>query len=120
MYWLFRVSGLSPDLSFGLWMVSMSALNYAAGLWLFGRGLGFGLPASVAGASLVAFGTARVNQMGHPQLLPVLLCINFHLCLVAAGRRRADEPGSPGGLLADGGPRRGGELLRRGLSRVGS
>lgn len=69
VYWPYRVLGLSPDLSFGLWLVSMSALNYAAGLLLFGRGLGFGLPASVAGSALVAFGAPRINQMGHPQLL---------------------------------------------------
>ena len=70
VYWLCRVLGASPDLSFGLWMVSMSALNYAAGLLLFRKGLGFGMPAAVAGASLVAFGAPRLNQMNHQQLLP--------------------------------------------------
>ncbi len=70
VYWLWRVLGASPDISFGLWMLSMSALNYAAGLLLFRRGFGFGIPATVAGASLVAFGAPRLNQMGHPQLLP--------------------------------------------------
>ena len=55
-YWLYRVLGASPDLAFGLWMVSMSVLNYAAGLLLFRRGLGFGMLAAAAGASLVAFG----------------------------------------------------------------
>ena len=70
VYWLWRALGASPDLSFGLWMLSMSALNYAAGLLLFRRGFGFGMPAAVAGASLVAFGAPRLNQMGHQQLLP--------------------------------------------------
>src|SRR5215472_9256094 len=70
VYWLWRVLGAPPDLAFGSWMVSMSALNYAAGLLLFGRGLGFGMPAAAAGASLVAFGAPRVNQLGHQQLLP--------------------------------------------------
>ena len=41
VYWLCRALGASPDLSFGLWMVSMSALNYAAGLLLFRQGTGF-------------------------------------------------------------------------------
>ena len=70
MYWLWRALGASPDLSFGLWMISMSALNFAAGLLLFRRGLGFGMPAAVAGASLVAFGAPRLNQFPHQQLLP--------------------------------------------------
>ncbi|MGP0065949.1 MAG: hypothetical protein ACLQGP_20410 [Isosphaeraceae bacterium] len=89
VYWFFRVFGLSPDLSFGLWMVSMSALNYAAGLWLFGRGLGFGMPASVAGASLVAFGAPRVNQMGHPQLLP---CFYVLISVYALSRLAGGGP----------------------------
>ena len=70
VYWLWRALGASPDLSVGLWMISMSALNYAAGLLLFRKGLGFGMPAAVAAASLTAFGAPRVNQMGHQQLLP--------------------------------------------------
>jgi hypothetical protein len=70
VYWLWRALGVSLDLSFGLWMVSMSALNYAAGLLLYKRGLGFGWPAAVAGASLVAFGAPRLNQMSHQQCLP--------------------------------------------------
>ncbi len=70
VYWLWRAVVGSPDVAFGLWMVSMSVLNYAAGLLLFRKGFGFGMPASVAGASLVAFGAPRVNQMGHQQLLP--------------------------------------------------
>lgn len=70
VYWLCRASGASPDLSFGLWMVSMSVLNYLAGLLLFRKGLGFGMPAAVAGAALVAFGAPRLNQMNHQQLLP--------------------------------------------------
>jgi hypothetical protein len=70
VYWLWRVLGASPDLSFGLWMISMSALNYAAGLLLFRNGFGFGTPAAVAGASLVAFGAPRLNQLNHQQLLP--------------------------------------------------
>jgi hypothetical protein len=70
VYWLWRALGASPDLSFGWWMVAMSALNYAAGLLFFKRGLEFGLPAAVAGASLVAFGAPRLNQLSHQQLLP--------------------------------------------------
>lgn len=63
--WLWRFAGASPDLAFGLWMTSMTVLNYAAGLLLFGRGLGFGAPATVAAASLLAFGAPRGNQIEH-------------------------------------------------------
>jgi hypothetical protein len=83
VYWLWREMGASPDLSFGLWMVSMSVLNYAAGLLLFTRGLGFGIPAGITGAFLVAFGAPRVNEMGHQQLL---LC--FYILIYVYGFAR--------------------------------
>jgi len=92
VYWLWRVGGASPDLSFGLWMVSMSALNYAAGLLLFRRGLGFGVPASVAGASLVAFGAPRVNEIGHQQLLP---CFFVLVAVYALSRLVGDRSMGP-------------------------
>ena len=87
VYWLCRVLGASPDLSFGLWMVSMSVLNYAAGLLLFRKGLGFGMPAAVAGAALVAFGAPRLNQMDHQQLLPFFFPL---LTLYALARLAGD------------------------------
>ena len=62
LYWLYRLFGTSPDLAFGLWMVSMSVLNFGAGLLLFGKGFKFGIPATVAGASLVAFGAPRATR----------------------------------------------------------
>jgi hypothetical protein len=87
VYWLWRVLGASPDLSFGFWMISMTALNYAAGLLFFKKGLGFGVPAAVAGASLVAFGAPRVNQLNHQQLLPFFFPL---LALYALARLAAD------------------------------
>jgi hypothetical protein len=97
VYWLWRALGASPDLSFGLWMLSMSALNYAAGLLLFRRGFGFGLPAAVAGASLVAFGAPRLNQMSHAQLLPFFYSL---LTLHALARLFANS--SPGRMARAG------------------
>src|SRR5579883_557153 len=88
VYWLWRVLGAAPDLAFGFWMVSMSALNYAAGLLLFTRGLGFGMPAAAAGASLAAFGAPRVNQLGHQQLLP---CFYVLLVVYALARLAGDR-----------------------------
>jgi hypothetical protein len=92
VYWLWRALGASPDLSFALWMVSMSVLNYAAGLLLFRRGLGFGMPATVAAAALVAFGAPRVNQLGHQQMLP---CFFTLLSLYALSRLFRDRSLGP-------------------------
>ena len=91
VYWLWRASGASPDLAFGLWMISMSVLNYAAGLLLFRRGFRFGIPAAVAGAALVAFGAPRVNQTESPATAAVFLSIAGVVRAIAAIRRRAPE-----------------------------
>ena len=40
-YWPLRMAGLPPDTAFGIWMVATTVLNYAAGVLLFSRGLGF-------------------------------------------------------------------------------
>ena len=84
-YWPFRAAGLAPDTAFGAWMATMTALNYAAGALLFRRGLGFGAPATAAAAGLIAFGSPRVNQLNHPQLLPsfYLLLALYALCRIA-------------------------------------
>ncbi|APW62196.1 hypothetical protein [Paludisphaera borealis] len=95
-YWTWRFAGASPDLAFGLWMTSMTVLNYAAGLLLFGGGLGFGAPATVAAASLLAFGAPRVNQLEHQQLLPFFYVL---LTLYAFARLFREDSPSPGRRL---------------------
>ena len=69
-YWMYRAAGIPVDLSFGLWMVTMSVLNYAAGVALFRKGLRLDVLPSAAGSFLIAFGTPRINQIAHQQLLP--------------------------------------------------
>jgi len=95
-YWVWRIAGASPDLAFGLWMIAMTVMNYAAGLLVFGEALGFGAPASVAAASLLAFGAPRVNQLGHQQLLP---CFYVLLTLYALARLFREDDPSPGRRL---------------------
>jgi hypothetical protein len=90
-YWLSRALGGSLDLSFGLWMITMSVLNYAAGLLLFRKGLGFDALPSAAASFLIAFGAPRINQMGHQQLLPCF----YVLVTVYALARIFGEP-APG------------------------
>ncbi len=83
-YWPLRMAGFPPDTAFGIWMVATTVLNYAAGVLLFSRGLGFGAPATTAAAGLIAFGSPRVNQLGRPQLLPsfYLLLALYALCRI--------------------------------------
>jgi hypothetical protein len=83
VYWLWRLGGASPDLAFGGWMISVSLLNYAAGLWLFRKGLNFDWLPATAAAFLVAFGAPRVNQLEHQQLLP---CFYMLLAIYALVR----------------------------------
>jgi hypothetical protein len=75
-YWLWRCVGLPEDMSFGLWMVTTSVLNYAAGFLLFRKGLGLDRLPSAIGSFLIAFGAPRVNQMEHQQLLPCFYIIS--------------------------------------------
>jgi hypothetical protein len=96
-YWIWRLAGASADLAFGLWMVAMTVLNYAAGLLAFGGALGFGAPAAVAASGLMAFGAPRVNQLNHQQLLPFFYVL---LTLYALARLIREEAPSPRRRLA--------------------
>jgi hypothetical protein len=92
-YWVYRALGGAPDLSFGLWMVTMSALNFAAGVLLFRKGLGMDAVPSAAGAFLVAFGAPRINQMGHQQLLPTFyVLVSVHALARLFGDKALDRP----------------------------
>jgi hypothetical protein len=92
-YWLYRALGASTDLSFGLWMVTMSAINFAAGVFLFRKGLGFDRLPATAASFLIAFGAPRTNQMGHQQLLP---CFYVIMTVYALARLFGEPaPGRP-------------------------
>ncbi|WP_165064802.1 hypothetical protein [Paludisphaera rhizosphaerae] len=96
-YWPFRLVGFSPEVSFGLFLITSTVLNYAAGVLLFGRGLGFGAPATAAGAGLIAFGAPRMNQLMHAQLVPFfyLLIALYALCrIIREGTASAAERAS--------------------------
>lgn len=91
-YWLYRVLGIAPDPSFGLWMITMSALNFGAGMLLFRGGIGLSPLASAAGSYLVAFGAPRINQLGHQQLLPC-----FYVLVTVYSLSRVFRGPAPGG-----------------------
>ena len=89
VYWLWRAGGASPDLALAGWMISMSAVNYAAALVLFRKGLGFTWLPSASAGFLVAFGAPRVNQISHQQLLP---CFYVLMTVFALARLFGGNP----------------------------
>jgi hypothetical protein len=70
VYAAFRALGLPADTSYQFWLIAMSALNYLVASHFLARRLGLGGVPTAAGAFLFAFGAPRINQLGHPQLLP--------------------------------------------------
>ena len=70
----------------------MSVLNYACGLVLFRKGLKFAWAPSALASFLVAFGAPRVNQIGHPQLIP---CFFVLITVFALVRLFAGNPQRP-------------------------
>jgi hypothetical protein len=70
IYWLFRALELFPDTAYQFWMFAVSTLNFAAAyLWL-RRCWRFSEISSAVGAFVFSFGSPRVVQTGHQQLLP--------------------------------------------------
>lgn len=88
IYWAWRAFGAAPDTAFQLWMMSVSALNFAAGYALFRLALRMPWPSSTAGAFLIAFGAPRVNQVGHQQLLPFFYGLVAMIGVVRAFKER--------------------------------
>ncbi len=75
LYGIFRAVGLPPDTAFQLWILALSALNYAAMFHLLSRRLGFSLVAASAGAFLFAFGSPRVNMLAQQTQLTQFLSL---------------------------------------------
>jgi hypothetical protein len=70
IYWVFKAVGFAADTSLQLWMLSVVALDYVS-MALFLRGcLGFRHAGAALGGFLFAFGSPRITQVGHQQLLP--------------------------------------------------
>ena len=70
IYWLLRVIQIEPDTAFQIWMIVVLLFDFASMALFLRRCLGFGPLASGIGAFLFAFGSPRLAQLGHQQLLP--------------------------------------------------
>ena len=65
-----RAAGADPQTAFQLWILIAGCLNYLSLYILLKKLLGYGEIASNAGAFLFAFGSSRMMQEWHPQLVP--------------------------------------------------
>lgn len=65
-----RWLGIGPVTAFQLWLITVFVLSFWAFYALTRRVLGFGIWPSAAGAYLFAFGSPRMINIGHPQLVP--------------------------------------------------
>ena len=69
-YAAWRLLGAGAQTAFQLWMLTMSTLNYAAAYLVLRLLVRTSIPASGIGALLFAFGSPRLAEIGHQQLLP--------------------------------------------------
>ena len=92
-YWVLRALGAEPDTAFQLWMLVVSALDFALAYLLLHRSLGRGPAASAAGAFLFAFASPRLAQVGigHPQFLCQFWSVAAVMALVRAVREEDRE-----------------------------
>ncbi len=86
-----RVIGMQPDTSFQSWILTVSLLNFAAAYLLLARFLGIRPLGACLGAFLFSFGSPRVVQSGHQQVIPQFFTITAVIALVALFRPAADQ-----------------------------
>ncbi len=89
-YWVWRWLGADPWTAFQLWTMAMWTLNFAAIYLVVRRYLGAGRPAATLAAVVCAFGSARVVQLTHPQLVPQFWVVLAFAALVEAFRAGAE------------------------------
>jgi hypothetical protein len=86
-----RIVGMRPDTSFQCWILTLSLLNFAASYFLLSRFLGLRPLGASLGAFLFSFGSPRVVQSGHQQLIAQFFTITAVIALVALFRPAADQ-----------------------------
>jgi hypothetical protein len=70
IYWLFRTFGFAADTSLQLWTLSVVILDYVSMAVFLRACFGFRQLGAALGAFLFAFGSPRIAQIAHQQLLP--------------------------------------------------
>ncbi len=78
LYWPWRLIGCQPDTSFLLWILCVFSANFAVSYWLLRSCFRFSTAASSAGAYLFSFGSIRMANFGHLQLLD---CASYFLII---------------------------------------
>ena len=91
-YWLARMLGAAPDTALQWWMLIVYVLNFSAAYALLRRGTKLALPASTAGALLMA--TIAVAWSGHLQLFPYFYMLLALLALFRIFDQGRDAPGT--------------------------
>lgn len=82
LYSPWRWLGFSPVTAFQLWLVVVFGLNFWAFHSLARRGFALGRWPAAAGAYLYAFGSPRMSNIEHPQLIPAFFPILTVFALV--------------------------------------
>ena len=89
-YAIWRVLGFLPDSAFQLWLFTVSILNFIVMLFFLQKGLKFRQLPAVAGAFLFAFGSPRLAQLNHAQLLPQFYTVGVFYALVRLFSSKGD------------------------------
>ncbi|MFT5155133.1 MAG: hypothetical protein ACI841_005143 [Planctomycetota bacterium] len=93
-YWVWRMLGLAPGLSFQLWMMLSLTLSFVGGHLFLRRHVGASPWAAAVGACLIGFGSSRLANFNSPQLFaiyPSIFALYFlgnALSATQTGRRR--------------------------------
>ena len=79
-YAVWRLFGVAPLTAFQLWVITVSALNFLSAWWLLRSVLACGWIGATGGSLLLSFGSPRMMELGHVQLLP-----DFYMIVAFAG-----------------------------------
>ncbi len=93
LYSPWRLLGVPPDTAFQLWLIVVWTINFGAFQLFLTRCLRLDPVAAAAGAYLFAFGSSRVANATHPQLIP-----GFYLVLALGALFRVMELDGAGGV----------------------
>ena len=99
LYAIWRMAGAPADVAFPLFILLASSVNFGCAFLLLRSGLGCGPASSGFGASLFAFASARIAQLGHPQLLPAFYSVLALYALIRVLREDLIRPSLPWLLL---------------------